>query len=160
VGSDVVAVSVPADDCNANNSVSLPLAATLTEFSYKYPGTTAQLSIGFAGATGAYMGRFTAVVPTSVQAVTLGFGAASGTRYKVQINGDDGTGRPGPLLYLDAANRTVSAAGATTIALPSPVAVGPGIFFVGVNQTNNTNMALSADREIPVRTGTFYMSGP
>src|SRR5207247_10059380 len=41
LGSDTVAVSVPADDIPGNNSLSEPLNVTSLDYSYKYPGSTA-----------------------------------------------------------------------------------------------------------------------
>src|SRR5262249_41697876 len=88
------------------------------------------------------------------------FAATSATTYKVVIYGDQSNlGIPGSQLYLDAANRTVAAAGAVTITLPSPVSVGPGNFFVGIQQTNATNASLSFDTEAPVRLQKFFLAG-
>jgi hypothetical protein len=57
---------------------------------------------------------------------------------------------------VDAANRTVTAAGPITITLPAPVAVPAGNFFVGIQQTNATNAGLGYDVESPLRSGSFY----
>src|SRR5205814_10466130 len=43
---------------------------------------------------------------------------------------------------------------------PSPVAVGPGNFFVGIQQTNTTNASFSFDTEAPIRSGSFYFASP
>jgi hypothetical protein len=48
--------------------------------------------------------------------------------------------------------------GSQTITLPTPVPVGPGNFFVGIQQTNTTNVGLSFDAETPIRSGAFYIS--
>ncbi len=158
-GNDVATVTVPADDVPANNSNSKPFTVGIPNFSYKYPGSTAGGGVGLTGAVGAFMARFKTAVATNVTQVTPEFAAASATTYKVAIYADGGTGTPGNLLYLDAANRTVSAAGPVTITLPTPVAVGPGNFFVGIQQTNTTNASLAFDTEAPIRGGAFFLAG-
>ena len=81
--------------------------------------------------------------------------------YRVVIFPDSGSGTPGTVpLYLDAADRTVTVAGPVTITLPAPVAVGPGNFYVGIQQTNTVNVGLSYDTEAPIRNGAFYLSIP
>src|SRR6185436_13152472 len=42
--------------------------------------------------------------------------------------------------------------------LPTPVTVGPGSFFVGIQQTNSVNASLSYDNEVPVRQGSFFLA--
>ena len=156
-GSDTVTVSVPADDVNANNSLSHPLSVTANSYSYKYPGTTSAGGAGFTNATGTVVGKFTVSSATMVTDVKLEFFGVSATTYRVAIYPDSGSGTPGTTaLYVDAADRTVSAAGTVTITLPSPVAVGPGNFFVGMQQTNTTNSNLAFDNESPIRPGSFY----
>ncbi len=51
-------------------------------------------------------------------------------------------------------------AGPVTIHLPSAVAVGPGNFYVGIQQTNTTNANISYDTENPIRSGSFYLATP
>jgi len=72
---------------------------------------------------------------------------------------DDGDGLPGALLYRDAANRSVlSNQLFVTVTLPSPLQIGPGNLFVGVEQTGTSNVQLAADSEFPLRPETFYVS--
>jgi hypothetical protein len=159
VGSNTVTVSVPADDIPGNNSQSKPLNSTLADYSYKYPGSTDSGGVGLTGATGAFVGKFTVNTPNTVTAVKLNFGAVTATTYKVAIYGDN-AGVPSTVpLYVDAANRTVSAAGPVTIILPAPVAV-TGSFYVGIQQTNTTNCSLSFDTEAPIRSGSFFLATP
>jgi hypothetical protein len=160
VGNDTVTVSVPADDIPGNNSLSKPLNVTFADYSYKYPGSTASGGVGFTGATGAFVGKFTTTSANSVKAVKLEFAATSATTYRVAIYGDN-AGVPSTVpLYVDAADRTVSSAGPITITLPSPVAVGTGSFYAGIQQTNTTNANLSFDTEAPIRSGSFFLATP
>src|SRR6185437_14911308 len=101
--------------------------------------------VGFTGGTGAFVGKFTILTPNSVGAVKLAFNAVSGTNYRVAIYGDNAGVPSTTALYVDAANRTVGAAGPITITLPAPVAVPAGNFYVGIQQTNTTNASLSYD---------------
>lgn len=161
VGSDSVQVSVPADDVGANNVLTKPLAITQLSYSYKYPGSTATGGVGLNAATGAFVGKFTTTAANAITDVKLEFVAASATTYRVAIYPDAGNGTPSTNpLYVDAADRTVSGPGPITITLPNPVPVGAGNFFVGIQQTNTTNAALSFDAENPIRSGSFYVAAP
>jgi hypothetical protein len=159
LGSDTLTVTVPPDDTVSNNSKSVPLNITAPQYSFKYPGTVASGGLGITGNTGAFVGKFTTTFATSVQAVTLEFAAPGAQTYRVAIYADSGSGTPGGPLYLDAADRTVSAAGPVTIPIP-PVSVGPGDFYAGIQQTNGSNASLSFDTEAPLRTGKFFLSAP
>ncbi len=160
IGSDTVRVSVPSDDLVSNNSKIRPLNSTFNLYSYKHAGTTANGGVGLTGATGAFVAKMTTTVAAKISAVNLEFFAAGATTYRVAIY-PSAAGVPGLVpLYVDATNRTVPAAGPVTITLGTPVAVGPGSFFVGIQQTNTQNASLSYDNEAPVRTGTFFLATP
>ncbi|HEV7472436.1 MAG TPA: choice-of-anchor D domain-containing protein [Pyrinomonadaceae bacterium] len=160
LGSDTVTVSVPTDDIPGNNSQSKPLNVTSLDYSYKYPGSADSGGVGFTGGTGAFVGKFTTFAANSVGAVKLAFNAATATTYKVAIYGDNAGVPSTTALYVDAADRTVSSSGPVTITLPAPVAVGPGNFYVGIQQTNTTNASLSYDIETPIRSGSFFLASP
>ncbi len=157
VGSDTVTVSVPPDDNAANNSSSKPLNVTPKDYSYKYPGSALTGGVGFdGGTTGTIVAKFKATAADPLTAVKLEFAAATATTYRVAIYGDNGGVPSTTALYTDAVDRTVSAAGPVTITLPVPVPVGPGNFYVGIQQTNTTNAQLSYDSESPIRSGSFF----
>ena len=156
IGSDTVTISVPADDNNANNNKNRPLNETFNLYSYKHPGTTAAGGFGNNAAI-AFLAKFNTTASAKISQVNLEFFSATATTYRVIIYPDSGSGTPGLVaLYEDAADRTVGAAGPVSITLPTPIAVGPGTFYAGVEQTNATNMSLSYDAETPIRTGAFY----
>ncbi|QQS34080.1 MAG: carboxypeptidase regulatory-like domain-containing protein [Acidobacteriota bacterium] len=160
LGSNSIAVSVPPDDVNANNLSSRPLDVTELGYSYKYPGTTSSNGAGFSGGSGAIIGRFSTTSSEEIADVRLEFFSASATTYRIAIYGDSG-GVPSTVpIYVDAADRTVSSAGPQLITLPAPVPVGPGDFYVGIQQTNTTNFGLAFDTEIPVRSGEQYFANP
>jgi hypothetical protein len=160
LGDDNVMVSLPPDDISTNNNQSRAGCITFLNYSYKYPGSTASGGVGLTGAVGAFVGKFTTIAPNAVTAVKLEFFATSATTYRVAIYGDNAGTPSTTALYVDAADRTVSAAGPITITLPSPVAVGPGNFYVGVQQTNTTNASVSFDNEVPIRSGSFFFASP
>jgi hypothetical protein len=157
LGTDTVTVSVPADDIAANDARSRTLQVTANRASYKYPGTTSSGGVGINDGTGELVARFGVTAATQVDAVTLEFpNAAPGGTFRIVIR-DDGSGAPGAALYTDPADRNVIA-GTTTYRLPVPVAVGPGDFYVGVEQTSTTNIGLAFDFESPLRAGEFFLS--
>lgn len=157
IGSSTVSVSVPPDDLNANNIETKPLDVTSGRYSYKYPGSTADGGTGFTDATGIFVAQFTTTSATQIDTVIVEFFEASFTAYRLAIYGDAG-GSPGGLLYQDAVNRTVPAPGSFTLRPPSTVPVGPGSFYVGIQQRNMTNASHSFDIEDPIRAGRFFMS--
>ncbi|HXD32667.1 MAG TPA: choice-of-anchor D domain-containing protein, partial [Pyrinomonadaceae bacterium] len=160
VGSDTVTVSVPTDDIPGNNSQSKPLNITPLDFSYKYPGSSPTGGVGFTGGTGAFVAKFTTINNNSIGAVKLEFNNVTATTYRVAIYGDNG-GVPSTLpLYVDAADRMVSAAGPVTIPLPAAVPVTTAPFYVGIQQTNTVNASLSYDLETPIRSGSFFLASP
>jgi len=162
IGNGTVTVSVPADTVSANNSLARSVNNTQKAYSHKFPGSTASGGVGLTGASGAFVARFSTSAADAITDVKLEFPAVNATTYRVAIYGESlttpGTPAAGTPLYLDAADRTIAAAGPVTITLPSPVAVGPGNFFVGIQQTNTTNAGLSFDAESPIRTGTFFFA--
>ena len=162
IGSDTVTITVPPDDVAGNNTANRPLDETFNLYSYKHPGTTASGGVGVNSPnTADFVAKFTTTAAAKVSAVNLEFFAASATTYRVAIYPDSGSGTPGLVpLYEDAVDRTVAAAGPVTITLPTPIAVGPGTFFAGVQQTNTTNASISFDNETPIRSGAFYLAVP
>ena len=160
IGTNQVGVTLPQDDVIGNNFIGERIDTTSNLYSYKRPGTTADGGVGLTGTNGAFVARFDIASAAMISAVKLEFFATSATSYKVALYPAAGS-RPGLVpLYLDAANRTVTASGPVAITLPSPVAVGPGSFYAGIQQTNTTNANMSYDTENPIRSGTFFSSQP
>ncbi len=165
-GDDIITVSVPADSVNSNNSMSRTFSKTTNEANYKHTGVPASGGVGVNGILGAFVAKFDTPVANTITAVKVEFPIfappvppAVAPTYKVAIYGDSGSGTPSATpIYVDAVDSTVSAAGPITITLPAPVAVGPGTFFVGIQQTNTTNAGLGYDSESPIRTGTFFFA--
>ena len=162
LGTDVLTVDAPGDDYNANSSKSENLYITSPDYSYKLPDWAPTAGFGLSG-TGAIVGKFSTTAPIRVRQAMLEFFANDDNsdnrpRYRVAIYGDGGTGTPGAPLYEDTADRIVSDGGPVTITLPSPVPVGPGDFFVGIQQTTAIQAALSYDEEAPIRPSSFFLA--
>ncbi|MBK8465040.1 MAG: InlB B-repeat-containing protein [Chloracidobacterium sp.] len=157
IGNDTVNVSVPPDNDPTNNSQNKALNITANEFSYKHPGSPPTSGVGFA-APGIFAAKFNSSSVASVEQVKLEFFSVTSATYKVAIYRDQG-GVPSPNpFYLDFSERTISAAGPTTITLDYPVTVGAGSFYVGVQQTSDTAYYYSYDSEMPLRVGSFFQS--
>jgi hypothetical protein len=156
LGSDTVTVSVPADEVSANNSVSKALNVTANEYSYRYPGSTANGAVGL-GAPGVYAAKFAVPSAESVEAVKLEFWVVTAATYRIAIFADNGGSPSNIPLYVDSFDRTIDAAGVITITLPTPVAVH-GTFYVGMYQTSTEPAFIALESEIPLRTGTFFRS--
>ena len=156
IGTDTITASVPADDVNANNTLSRTMNITSLTYDFKFPGSTTAGGVGFTTTVGALVGKFTINSANAITAVTVEFNTVTATTYRVAIYGDN-AGMPSlTALYVDAADRTVTATGPVTITLPSPVAVPAGSFYAGIHQTNTTNASMGYDNEVPIRSGTFF----
>ncbi|MEP6946601.1 MAG: VCBS repeat-containing protein [Acidobacteriota bacterium] len=155
-GLDTITVSVPADDVATNNSLSEPFNVSPSVYTYKIPGTTISGGVGLTGGSGAFVAKFTTTVATKITDVKLEF-AAAGAAYRVAIYGDNAGVPSTTALYVDASDRT-SAIGPVTIALPTPLSVGAGNFYVGVQQTSTTNASVGFNGENPIRSGSFYFA--
>ena len=156
IGPNTLTVSTAEDENPANDVLVRPLDVTSNTWSYERAGVPPDGGFGFTS-PGSLVAKFT-VASTQVDAISVNFKAPSATTYRLEIYADNGTGKPGGLLYLDAANRSVTVAGKQTIKLPAPVPVA-GNFFVGVRQTNTQNMQYAVNDELPVRVGTFFYNG-
>ena len=159
-GNATIQVSVPSDDDAANNSLTRPIAITNGDYSYKHPGTTSTGGFGFNGSRGVAVAKFSVLPFSWFRKVKLEFTAASSTTYRVVVYDDAGDGTPSAApLYVDSADRTVTAAGPVTIdvsANGSPVKGRGSNVFIGIEQTNTVNAQLAFDTETPVRSGSFF----
>jgi uncharacterized delta-60 repeat protein len=156
MGDDTLTVSVPADDVSANNSQSKTLNVTANDYNYASPASPPASSVGFFE-TGIFAAKFTTTSVASVEAVTLNFPIGEGQPYRISMYRDNGGVPYEYPIYSEYEDRTVPGPGPFTVLLNSPVTVGQ-IFYVGVEQTTPASFLLAYDREIPLRTGTFFES--
>ena len=158
LGTNTLTVTVPADGNNANNTATYGQLVTADRISYTDPVAPALGGIGLGNAILA--SRYTLPAATTIGDVVLTFAPATGTTtntapYQLVIyDASAAGGLPGALLYTSPTQNRTSAGGAVTLTVPN-VAV-PASFFVGVKETSATNMALSYQREAPIRPGAFF----
>jgi hypothetical protein len=156
-GLDSIAVSIPSDDQNTNNSQNRNFSFGNALYSYKYPNTGSSGGVGNTAAIH-IAAKFTVTAPTQVDTVNLEFGANTGSGWRVAIRGD-AAGTPGAIIYEDSVDRApVAGAGPIAVRLSPPVAVGAGTFYVVAEQTGATNFSLAYDFESPLRPNQFFLS--
>ncbi len=153
VGNNTVSVSVPADDNNTNNTLTMTQEITTDYFSYRYQGVGNSGGVGFNGGTGQFSGMFNTALSAFVQEVQVDF-TTSGLPFRMAIYGDAG-GVPGTQLYEDAATRT-TAIGTAFITLGSNVSIPAGKFYVSIEQLGTTNVGFAYTTESPMRSNAFF----
>lgn len=138
-------------------------------YNYKDPCENNDGGFGFNGLTGNITARFnnysSYVFP--VVAVEHGFFNSLGggnQPYKIVIYGDNGSGKPGSLLYISSTLTSPAGNGSSqTVShtLTSPVNITANSrFYVGIRQNGTTNAGLSFQNENPVRSKSFFYSYP
>lgn len=138
-------------------------------YNYKDPCVNNDGGFGFNGLTGNITARFnnysSYVFP--VVAVEHGFFNSLGggnQPYKIVIYGDNGSGKPGSLLYISSTLTSPAGNGSSqTVShtLTSPVNISANSrFYVGIRQNGTTNAGLSFQNENPVRSKSFFYSYP
>lgn len=156
-GISTLSISVPNDQNNADNTVSMNQEATANLYSYKYLGVSNTGGVGFNGATGDFVTRFYSNGAQTINQIDIDFNTG-GQPYELGIWDATGTnGAPGALIG--------TVAGLTSLAGTAYVTVSPavpvnGYFYVGVRQTGTVNVAFSYQTENPVRGGQFYYASP
>ena len=148
--------AIPGETLTSNNRLAMLQTVNTDTFSYAQ-GPVPSGGVGFNGATGDFVARFSPNAPTTVDQVEVSF-AAGGQPYNIGIWDANGTGgTPGTNLFTSASLTSVT--GATAIPISPPVAVS-GSFFAGVKQTGTTNLSFAYQTETPIRSSTFYFTSP
>lgn len=152
-------VTEPGDADPGNDQLALYIQSSINQYSYQHPANPDTGGVGFTNGSGEFVAKFSVGSDTQLDAVNISFFSATATNYKVTVRGDDGTGKPGAILYTDAAVRTVQTPGPITTILPTPLPITANTnFFVGIRQTNTTNASFSYNTEFPLRSGTFFFT--
>jgi|GEM_PF-1766464 len=154
-GNNTVTVSIPADDFNGDNSLSIAQEVTNNAYSYAY-GTVPTNGVGINGNTGDFVAMFTTTAPTSVNQVGVNF-SAGGQPFRIGIWDKSGAGVPGNLLW--ESTDQLSTAGVFTLPIVPAVAI-TDTFYIGVRQIGTTNIQFSYQNENPIRPGTFFFTNP
>ena len=157
-GNNNYAVSVPADDDNSNNSLTLsPQSVNKNTWSYAY-GTTPAGGVGFNGASGDFVAKFNTNSATAISQVSVNF-SSGGQPYQIGIWDASGTGgAPGTNLYTSATLTSIT--GVNVIPISPAPGIAAGNFYVGVRQTGTVNVNFAFQTETPIRGGTFYFASP
>lgn len=158
LGLDTVSLIVSSDDNALNNIKSSYRLAN--ENLYSYRNTNAQVApggIGFNGATGDFVAKFSSNTPKILNQVSVNFGAL-GRSYRMGIWAADGpNGTPGTILYMS--DSLISADPFTVLPVFPPVNVN-GNFYAGIRQLGTQNVAFGFQNENPVRLNTFLYTSP
>jgi hypothetical protein len=156
-GNNTVTVTVAGDDYNANSTYTLTQVANKNTWSYAY-GSTPAGGVGFTGATGDFVAKFSNSLATALSQVTVNF-SLGGQPYKIGIWDATGAGGiPGTLLWESASQTSV--AGSNVLPVSPAINIAVGNFYVGVRQTGTTNVSFSYQDETPIRSSTFYYTTP
>lgn len=143
--------------------------STCNVYNYADPCLTDNGGTGFDGRTGNLVARFnnysSQVFP--VYAVDHSFFNSNGQGnqpYKIVIYNDNGSGKPGTLVYSSTTLTSPAGNGApqpVTHKLPSHLNIPANSrFYVGIKQTSTTNIKASYQNENPVRSKIFFFSSP
>jgi hypothetical protein len=157
IGTDNINVSVPADDNNANNSLSVSQIVNTNTWSYNQ-GNVATGSGGGPGVTIDLVSKYNNTAATNIAQVLTQFSAA-GQPYKIAFWDATGVGgKPGTLLFETTVQ--TSTIGQNIVAVLPALSLPIGNFYAGVRQTSTTNFNISRQTETPLRANTFYYDSP
>lgn len=154
-GINTVTVSLPADDFNNDNEISVSQEVSNNAYSYAYPGLPSY-TVGLNNNTGDFVAMFTCNGSTSINQVGVNFGAG-GQPFRIGIWDKSGNGVPGNLLW--ESTDQVSTAGVFTLPI-SPAVPIADTFYIGVRQIGTVNIQFSYQDETPIRPNTFFVTTP
>jgi len=141
----------------SNNRLVIVQQVNNNTFSYSQQNQTTAGGVGFNGATGDFVARFSTNSPGNINQVGVNF-TSSGVNYRIGIWDDDGPGgTPGTLLWESTTLSTIT--GVNTIPV-SPAQTVDGDYFVGVRQLVTTNVGFAYQVESPIRASNFYFASP
>ncbi|HRE41793.1 MAG TPA: T9SS type A sorting domain-containing protein [Ignavibacteria bacterium] len=158
---DSVLVSIaplPGETYVTNNSKKNVLDINSNSFTYAQ-GTTPSGGVGFTGATGDFVARFTtSSKPSVLNQINVNFSTGGNTLQVGVWNANGPGGTPGDTIWNS--QPFVSTPGVFTVLISPPVVLGAGDFFVGVRQTGTINASFSYQTESPIRANTFFFASP
>jgi hypothetical protein len=165
-GNNTLAVSVPADAGNTNNSQTYTQVVTANAFSYaNNTQFDPNLGVGFgATTTGAFVARFSTPAARTITAVAAGLtdpNTVGNTVYSIVVNAAGAVlGRSADYVVQNADINTLK-----TLPLQTAVTAPAGNFYVGLVQTaapagGTRYFPMATLPEIPTRAATFYTIAP
>ena len=152
----VTTSAIPGETVLGNNTASMVQIVNTSRFAYSQ-GTASSGGVGFTGATGDFVAKFSSGTSAVIDSIQVNF-SSGGNPYQLGIWDATGAGNtPGTNLFTSPAY--TSAAGIVTIPVTPPVVVN-GYFYLGVKQTGTTNIGFSFQNENPIRPYHFYYTSP
>ncbi|HMO61300.1 MAG TPA: T9SS type A sorting domain-containing protein [Ferruginibacter sp.] len=153
-GTNTVSVTLPDDDFNGDNNITISQQITVNAYNYAYSPTPSGY-VGVVSNTGDFVAKFFCNGAASVNQVGVYFNS-TGQPFKIGIWGDNG-GLPGSLLW--ESEPQVTAPGLFTLPV-SPAVPVSGNFYVGAMQTGTANLQFAYQNETPIRPATFFSAVP
>lgn len=153
-----VQVSNTGDPLNVNDSIIINTNITDNRYSYKYPSVSTPINVGFNGAYGSFVAKFSCADTIAINQVKVDFNS-SNQPYRIRIYGDNNNdGIPDTLRY-ESPSTLLTAVGQALIPICPKYEMPTGNFFVGVAQYGSTNVGFASATEAPIRQGNFYYYG-
>ena len=158
IGMDTLLAISMRDGNKSNDTASSLRIATANVYSYKDPATPpAGGGIGFNGATGDFVARFSSNTAKAINQITVTYGFG-GQNCRIGIwEANPRTGAPGRNVWTSSNFTTQT--GNVVIPVWPPVSVS-GVFYVGVRQIATQNVAFGYQMEEPVRPTHFFYATP
>ncbi|HTN45479.1 MAG TPA: T9SS type A sorting domain-containing protein [Flavipsychrobacter sp.] len=155
LGQNNIQVYMLPDDFAGNDTAKWQQQVTQNLFSYKNPNIANQPGgIGFNGATGQFVAKYTLTGPGDINEIKVDFTTA-GQPYEIGIWSANGTGgQPGTLLWTSPSYNTT--VGTAFVPVSPALTMPAGDFYVGVRQTGITNVGFGYQMESPIRPNSFY----
>jgi hypothetical protein len=158
-GTNTVTVSVPTDDNNTNNTVSVSQLVTTDRLSYIEPDKATDDALdGGAGST--LVTKYTVSNTVVLSNAVISFANVANnptTEFQVVVYDATGTtGTPGKVLYTSPTQNRPATGGDVTVTLPALQLNGS--FYVGINEVGTTGSGIATQSESPLRPTTFYYS--
>jgi photosystem II stability/assembly factor-like uncharacterized protein len=142
---------------------------TTDAYNHADPCLVDSAGMGLSGNTGNIVAGFTNYYsqPFPIHAVDQYFfnpGGGGNQPYKVVIYSDNGSGKPGSLLYISSALMTPAGINTTQLVthnISPPISIPANSrFYVGYRQTSTTSLGVSYQNESPIRKKAFLFSSP
>jgi len=159
--------AAPFEGDPSNDKLKYCYNITEEEYSHADPCGTDDGGAGFDGRKGNLVAGFrnkssTNFYVNEIDHCFFDFIGQGNNPYKIVIYGDNGSGRPGLLLYISQTMTSPSGTGSAQRVrheINEPVRIPPNSkFFVGYRQTSTANIKASYQNENPIRANSFYFS--
>lgn len=156
-GANTVAVSVPTDGLNTNNTYTVNQTISTNILSSGYTTTTSNTYVLGSIAAIDFATKFLNVGTKSIDQISCYYPSAStGQPFTVSIYDASGAlGTPGATALWTSATQTTT--GANVDVLVSPSLSITGDFFVVISQTGTTSIGYAYEVESPLRTNIFFV---